>query len=284
MGYTNMDFGFEVSNNKEKLQLNQSYNNIVLLGKFPMRLFSVGYPISAKEKNALENFCKTKKIIMITPSFTADKSYSAIVRVSLDSRNVTPFIDELGYCLFLINHKEKSLFLPTYEKMKEFGLSKKYLYFWGIKDNNQVNKSTFGLQIYDSNGVVIFDSNKKYMRVLNYSAQITDHPQPVDISPWLNDKYKLSVLDITLPLPISCMLEVALASYPYLENPMRPNLQIDALDLKNGELVFNTYSDLNNQKLLPYEYAQLPPDVYYSAMGSMLAYNAGFLIIDVTNL
>ncbi len=145
--------GIEVRNDSNKLVVDSLYKNLMLSRKVLISQLpdfnAGGMPVKRLNLNNGE--------IVVAVSYPKDSSIGIIQ------------YNYSGYCDFYGVNAEGS-----YTKLSSVG-SNYIAYVFGV---NQRAKGNVGLQIFNNNGDLIFDSNSKYMRVSYYGRGIEDVPYP----------------------------------------------------------------------------------------------------------
>lgn len=145
--------GIEVRNDSNKLVVDSLYKNLMLSRKVLISQLpdfnAGGMPVKRLNLNSGE--------IVVAVSYPKDSSIGIIQ------------YNYSGYCDFYGVNAEGS-----YTKLSSVD-SNYIAYVFGV---NQKAKGNVGLQIFNDNGDLIFDSNSKYMRVSYYGKSLEDVPYP----------------------------------------------------------------------------------------------------------
>lgn len=148
--------GLLIKNDNNDLLLNETYNNLYLFRK--LKLTDLPYQTVGSGTNPSLSFATDiRENEILAPIARADGS-------SLDA--------------FSIRANKWVIYAPrtwqssTSELLAD--LDDVYVYIFGINTSTETSASGYGLQVFDENGVCVYNSNNKPMRVLHYANSVGD--------------------------------------------------------------------------------------------------------------
>ena len=155
MGCTDMsEAGIYVKNDNNELLLNATYNNLYLFRK--IKLTDLPY----------EELSRTGTLAFATP-IQENEVIAAIARTGGGALQA-----------FSVRMVQWIIYAPRTGQSSTSALladlDDVYVYIFGINTSTETQAHGYGLQVFDENGVCVYNSNNKPMRVLHYANNISD--------------------------------------------------------------------------------------------------------------
>lgn len=147
--------GLLIKNDNNDLLLNETYNNLYLFRK--LKLTDLPYQTVGSGTNANLSFATDiRENEILAPIARADGS-------ALDAFSI-----RANMWVIYVPRKNR-----TIDAVLE-DMDNVYVYIFGVNTSTETSASGYGLQVFDENGVCVYNSNNKPMRVLHYANSVGD--------------------------------------------------------------------------------------------------------------
>lgn len=153
--------GFEIYTKDRVLQVNQDFKNVELLKSFTLRdFFNTNGEIEKLSKNKHLLFKSTEPKLFNEPHLyieyeTNDMNYSGLLTKGY-------YISDWDKCV-----ETQDFIECTRDSADKYNLLDTKIYLWGFDKSGK--KNTYGLQVFNNDGEIVFDSNKKYMKIVGFT-------------------------------------------------------------------------------------------------------------------
>ena len=155
MGCTDMsEAGLLIKNDSDDLLINDTYNNLYLFRK--LKLTDLPYQ-AIGNTGAKMYYTNLQDNEVIAPVAKTSGGELRVFSVHGASN---------GY---LQNAGQWQFFVPANENIDDV-----YAYIFGVNTSTETQAHGYGMQVYDENGVCVYNSNNKPMRVLHYANNVGD--------------------------------------------------------------------------------------------------------------
>ena len=163
MGCIDMTAGIYVKNDNDELLINDIYNNLYLFRK--IKLTDLPYEVLGNSSISPLRF---------TLSIQANEVIAPIARTNGGELQAFSFHgagtpgSDFGDWLIYVNR-----YISNVNDLLA-DLDNVYVYTFGVNTSTTTSASGYGLQVFDENGVCVYNSNNKPMRVLHYANNVGD--------------------------------------------------------------------------------------------------------------
>ena len=164
MGCTDMsEAGIVINNDNNELLINATYNNLYLFRK--VKLTDLPYEVLGNSSiSPLRFTLNIQPNEIIAPIARTDGS--SLQAFSINGKG-TPGSTVNTWLIYV------SRYISNVNDLLA-DLDNVYVYTFGINTSTTTSANGYGLQVFDENGVCVYNSNSKPMRVLHYANNVGD--------------------------------------------------------------------------------------------------------------